>query len=166
MTKYLLVYPFVSCFAWPLASGLLYLFSGETGSFPEYWGLTFLLLMPLLLAVIINIIVRKKQSIELKVVKFFTESNLFLLILYLWIFYILVFTLSFIIQLPCFFYIYDCSILGALQFLIFTIAAHFFYIDFLLYIFSYKKFIAFADSKTLCKKENKRLGNLNDVCRK
>lgn len=126
MTKYLLVYPFVSCFAWPLASGLLYLFSGETGSFPEYWGLTFLLLMPLLLAVIINIIIRKKHSIELKLVKFFTESNLFLLILYLWIFYILVFTLSFMIQLPCFFYIYDCSILGALQFLIFTIAAHFF----------------------------------------
>ena len=137
MTKYLLVYPFVSCFAWPLASGLLYLFSGETGSFPEYWGLIFLLLMPLLLAVIINIIVRKKQSIELKLVKFFTESNLFLLILYLWIFYILVFTLSFMIQLPCFFYIYDCSILGALQFLIFTIAAHlftstFFFIYFLI----------------------------------
>lgn len=106
---------------------------------PRILGLIFLLLMPLLLAVIINIIVRKKQSIELKLVKFFTESNLFLLILYLWIFYILVFTLSFMIQLPCFFYIYDCSILGALQFLIFTIAANFFTSTFFFIYFLIKK---------------------------
>lgn len=40
-TKHLLVYTFVSCLAWPLASGFLYLFSGETGSFAEYRGANF-----------------------------------------------------------------------------------------------------------------------------
>lgn len=132
MTKQLLIYPFFSCFAWPLASGFLYLFSGETGNFPEYWGLTFLLLTPLFIAIIANIVVHKNQGLQSKVVKIFTESNLFLTVLYLWIFYISVFILSFIIQLPCFFYIYDASILGALQFLIFTMAAHFFTSTFLI----------------------------------
>lgn len=150
MLRSLLICPFVSCLAWPLASGFLYLFSGETGSFPEYWGLTFLLLTPLFLATIADIVIHKNQTLQLKIVKFFEGRNLFLSFLYLWIFYIFVFIISFVIQLPCFFFICDFSVLNALQFLIFTIAVHFFYIDFLLFICFYKKFIT-GRFEELCK---------------
>ena len=136
VAKSLLVYPFISCLAWPLASGFLYLFSGETGSFPEYWGLTFLLLTPLFLATIADIVIHKNQTLQLKIIKFFEGRNLFLSFLHLWIFYIFVFILSFAIQLPCFFFIYDFSVLNTLQFLIFTIAVHFFTsFFFFLYVF-------------------------------
>ena len=140
MTKYLLVYPFISCFAWPLASGFLYLFSGETGNFPEYWGLTFLLLTPLFIAITTNIVIHKNQPFHLKVIRIFAESNLFLLVLYLWIFYISVFILSFIIQLPCFLYIYDGSILESLQFLIFAIVVHLFTSTFL-FLYAFVKYL-------------------------
>ena len=126
MIRSIIVYPFISCFAWSLLSGFLYLFSGENLPFSGFWDITFLSLVPLFLATIINFFIHKKQVLELYVAKLLLETNLFFLFLYLWIFYFFIFMFSFVIQGSCFYYIYDLPIIYSIQCPILTIKAHFF----------------------------------------
>lgn len=126
MIRSIIVYPFISCFAWSLLSGFLYLFSGENTTFSGYWGIAFLSLIPLLLSIIVYFFIHKNLMMEVYITKLIFEKKFISLFFFLWMFYILIFTLSFMIQYPCFHYIYDCPFIDSLQFPIFTIRVHFF----------------------------------------